>query len=281
MAGFKGHYVGDANGNPVGKTAFSVGCTKHWTTPGRKAGGPCHFRPLRVGTWEVDDNPDHKLRLDCFDQAEDGSFVKKTNPACDSAELIEKEGFFIQKGGPPLNQVGLSTGWVFMLPFEAGLVLDFQVDPVYNAPYGCGAVNGSWVEIQINPKPAVAIYPGSPAYESNPGCQSVSYAPEGETLPDIVAKFADDHDDWQKTFFNAWEKMQQNGYGNLVSAPSNGNLLGVKGPEGVPIPCVDKASSDFCNFRNQRRCKTKWWYPKSQCMATCGYCQAESNGNCI
>ena len=95
----------------------------------------------------------------------------------------------------------------------------------------------------------------------------------------VVEKFADDHDDWQKTFFNAWEKMQQNGYDNLVSAPSNGNLLGVKGPEGVPIPCVDKASSDFCNFRNQQRCKNKWWYPKSQCMATCGYCETDSNGN--
>ena len=142
-------------------------------------------------------------------------------------------------------------------------------------------IHNNLFSYSIKPKPTTAIYPGSPAYESNPGCQSVSYAPEGETLPDIVEKFADDHDDWQKTFFNAWEKMQQNGYDNLVSAPSNGNLLGVKGPEGVPIPCVDKASSDFCNFRNQRRCKTKWWYPKSQCMATCGYCQAESNGNCI
>ena len=130
---------------------------------------------------------------------------------------------------------------------------------------------------RIKPKPMVPIYPGSPAHESNPGCQFVTYAPEGEALPDIVEKFADDHNEWQKSFFNAWEKMQKNGYDKLTPAPSSGNLLGVKGPEGVP--CVDKATSGYCNFRNQRRCKNKWWYPKSQCMATCGYCQAHSNGN--
>ena len=73
------------------------------------------------------------------------------------------------------------------------------------------------------------IYPGSPAHESNPGCQFVTYAPEGEALPDIVENFADDHDDWQNTFFVAWEKMQMNGYneGDLVPAPENGNLLSV------------------------------------------------------
>ena len=120
---------------------------------------------------------------------------------------------------------------------------------------------------RIKPVPTIPIYPGSPAHESNPGCQFVTYAPEGEALPDIVEKFADDHNEWQKSFFNAWEKMQKNGYDKLVPAPSSGNLLGVKGPEGVL--CVDKATSGYCNFRNQRRCKNKWWYPKSQCMATC------------
>ena len=142
----KGHYVGDANGNPVGKTAYSVGCTKQWTTPGRKAGGPCHFRPLNVGSWPTDKSPDHRLRVNCFDQAEDGSFLKRSTAGCESAEIFEKEGFFIQRGGPELKSGTLSTGWQFMLPFEAGLVVDFQVDPVYNVPYGCGAVNGSWNE---------------------------------------------------------------------------------------------------------------------------------------
>ena len=60
-----------------------------------------------------------------------------------------------------------------------------------------------WVETNEDPGVVgtwVLIYPGSPAHESNPGCQSVTYAPEGEALPDIVEKFADDHDNWQKTF---------------------------------------------------------------------------------
>ena len=39
--------------------------------------------------------------------------------------------------------------------------------------------------------------------------------------------FADDHDLWQKTFFDAWEKMQINGYDmtSLTEAPINGQLL--------------------------------------------------------
>ena len=236
MEGFQGYYVGDTNGDPVGKSAFAIGCTNQWTTPGRKAGGPCHFRAVKVGSWRTDNNPDHVLRDYCFDQGQDGSFVRKANKAgCESAEIFEKDGFFFQRGGPQVPYWSRFTqGWQFMLPFEASLVVDFQVDTVYNVPYGCGAVNGSWVQTNEDPGFVgtwVLIYPGSPAHESNPGCQFVTYAPEGEALPDIVEKFADDHDDWQKTFFNAWEKMQQNGYEQLVSAPSNGNLLGVKGPK--------------------------------------------------
>ena len=87
LEGFQGYYVGDANGDPVGKSAFSIGCTKQWTTPGRKAGGPCHFRPLNVGSWQTDNNPDHVLRAYCFDQGQDGSFVRKADKAgCESAE---------------------------------------------------------------------------------------------------------------------------------------------------------------------------------------------------
>ena len=63
-------------------------------------------------------------------------------------------------------------------------------------------------------------------------CQYVTEAPEGEALPDIVETFADDHDAWQKAFFNGWEKLQMNGYeeGDLSVAPVEGNLLGVTGP---------------------------------------------------
>ena len=143
-----GYFVGDANGDPVGKTAFAVGCSKKWTTPGRKAGGPCHFSPLNVGSWVTDNNPDHRLRQYCFDKAKDGSFVRKNKAGCKDAEIFEKEGFFIQKGGPRVKsrKEKVSNGWQFMLPFEAGLVVDFEVDPKYNVPYGCGAVNGSWVK---------------------------------------------------------------------------------------------------------------------------------------
>ena len=74
------------------------------------------------------------------------------------------------------------------------------------------------------------IYVGAPGVEGSPECKAVTYAPEGETLPDIVEKFAEDHDDWQKTFFDGWEKMQKNGYdeSELQDAPPNGNLLGVQ-----------------------------------------------------
>ena len=36
-----------------------------------------------------------------------------------------------------------------------------------------------------------------------------------------------DHDIWQKTFFNAWEKLQLNGYNleDLKEAPVNGQLM--------------------------------------------------------
>jgi len=42
-----------------------------------------------------------------------------------------------------------------------------------------------------------------------------------------VTKFADSHDEWQKSFFNAWEKMQLNGYKKeeLMESPENGQLL--------------------------------------------------------
>ena len=39
--------------------------------------------------------------------------------------------------------------------------------------------------------------------------------------------FAEDHEAWQESFFNAWEKMQQNGYQwwELTQASDNGHLL--------------------------------------------------------
>ena len=39
--------------------------------------------------------------------------------------------------------------------------------------------------------------------------------------------FAEDHEAWQESFFNAWEKMQLNGYypWELTQASDNGHLL--------------------------------------------------------
>ena len=47
-----------------------------------------------------------------------------------------------------------------------------------------------------------------------------------QALADIVARFADNAKEWQTTFFNAWEKLQMNGYNveDLTIAPENGNL---------------------------------------------------------
>ena len=69
-----------------------------------------------------------------------------------------------------------------------------------------------------------------------PPCPRVSYAPEGESLADIVELFADDHRTWQKELFNGWEKIQMNGYDpkELKISPANGNLLEVKEPIELP-----------------------------------------------
>ena len=50
---------------------------------------------------------------------------------------------------------------------------------------------------------------------------------QGEATADIVRLFAEDHEAWQESFFNAWEKMQQNGYQwwELTQASDNGHLL--------------------------------------------------------
>ena len=88
-----------------------------------------------------------KPLLRCFDQEDDGSHVKRTTPECEDAVLEDRNGFPVQKGGPPIPERSkCSTGWQFMLPFEFGLVIDFDVDVETNVPLGCGAINGSWIE---------------------------------------------------------------------------------------------------------------------------------------
>ena len=67
---------------------------------------------------------------------------------CEDAEMTERPGgFYVQTGGPPIPESRrCSTGWQFLMPFEFGLVVDFDVDLETNMPFGCGAINGSWIE---------------------------------------------------------------------------------------------------------------------------------------
>ena len=178
---------------------------------------------------------DLSMRELCFTPVGNG-YSKKSLQGCDASELVEKDGFLFQKGGPPMNQDrACKDGWTFAMPYEVGFVLNFTV--IDNYPRGCGPLDGDWrfkfgrPNCQKYCGNDIArpnkMYIGSPGYDGSPPCGPNTYAPEGETSANIVAKFADDHDLWSKTFFNAWEKMQLNGYitKDLDESPSNGNLL--------------------------------------------------------
>ena len=80
-----------------------------------------------------------------------------------------------------------------------GLIKDFKVDNKTNLPYDCG------IDLKV---PVENWNIGNHLMDFCP----VTYAPEGETLPDIVELFAENHEIWQATFFEAWEKLQVNGY---------------------------------------------------------------------
>ena len=177
------------------------------------------------------------MRQYCFVEKSDGSgYDRKNLKGCDTAELFEKEGFMYQKGGPPMSQHAACGSSIiqFAFPYEVGFVLNFT--EINNYPRGCGPLDGDWR--MRCPKPDSKwcpqdlqlpnrMYIGSPGFDGSPSCGKNTYAPEGEASADIVAKFADDHDEWQTSFFDAWEKMQLNGYTkeDLVVSPENGQLL--------------------------------------------------------
>ena len=193
-------------------------------------------------------NSDLKMRQQCFIPKDDGKgyALNNTIAGCETAELFEKDGFLFQKGGPPMDEEkerrnGIRSGLSFLTPFELGFVLDFDV--IDNYPSGCGNLDGDWRKDKMAPWyipkgkskkkknrdfSRNRFYIGSPSFDgSAPPCEANMYAPEGEASADIVAKFADDHALWQKTFFEAWEKMQLNGYDLdvLKESPQNGQLL--------------------------------------------------------
>ena len=93
----------------------------------------------------ISDDSDYQMRQQCFGRKSDGSgFDQATwKPGCDTAELVEKNGFVYQIGGPPqLKSKLCKTGLVFAMPYEVGFVLNFTLEDNY--PRGCGPLDGNW-----------------------------------------------------------------------------------------------------------------------------------------
>ena len=106
----------------MGGTAFYYSCHMYWNTTGRLNGGPCNFVLTtpdcsfgRAGGKPFDEK--FLVRYPCFIKVGENKFDRKATPGCEpgNAELIDRDGFKIQIGGPPDN--------------EKSLVLDFDVDP--------------------------------------------------------------------------------------------------------------------------------------------------------
>ena len=158
---------------------------------------------------------------------------------CKKAKLVEKDGFLYQKGGPATSQAEACKSGIlqFVMPYELGFVLNFTVKNYY--PRGCGPLDGSWRLTGMKPDcksktceghpNSNKFYIGTPGYDGSPPCGLNTFKLDGEeeSSGELVAKFADSHDEWQKTFFDAWEKMQLNGYNKEIMEvnPGNGQLL--------------------------------------------------------
>jgi hypothetical protein len=76
------------------------------------------------------DNPDLERRKRCFGPRADGGFDHWTHiSGCDTAELIERNGFWVQKGGPPETRHTLCNQktLTFVMPYEMSFVLNFTI----------------------------------------------------------------------------------------------------------------------------------------------------------
>ena len=76
------------------------------------------------------DNPDLERRKRCFGPRADGGFDHWTHiSGCDTAELIERNGFWVQKGGPPETRDKLckEKTLTFVMPYEMNFVLNFTI----------------------------------------------------------------------------------------------------------------------------------------------------------
>ena len=97
------------------------------------------------------EDPDLQMRKKCFTRRADGSgFDKKGDSGCEDAELVERDGFLIQTGGPALPMTSACRkGWMFAMPYEVSFVLNFTV--IDNLPRGCGLLDGEWRYTKMKP----------------------------------------------------------------------------------------------------------------------------------
>ena len=76
------------------------------------------------------DNPDLERRQRCFGPRADGAFDHWTHiSGCETAELIERNGFLVQKGGPPESRDNLckKRSITFVMPYELSFVMNFTI----------------------------------------------------------------------------------------------------------------------------------------------------------
>ena len=82
---------------------------------------------------------------------ENGTFVHRPymGKKCKGADIIEKDGFHYQIGGPvkartspKYRQGTCGNGRFFAMPFEVSFAINFTV--VDGLPRGCGILDGDW-----------------------------------------------------------------------------------------------------------------------------------------
>ena len=116
---------------------------------------------------------------------------------------------------------------MYSLPHLHILITSFKIHYCIHSSKGCGVLAAPASEwdykdedkkrMKIPPYPHV-IYAGQPASDKYPAC------PRNEKTADYVDLFAQDVEEWQRTFFDGWEKLQMNVDYELTVAPEAGNL---------------------------------------------------------
>ena len=257
----KGFFIGDALGNPVRGAAWGMICfaaqnRENRTSVAKNAyhGGPCHFKVSQAGCAHHGDNEDDKLRLPCFRPAresdnpsrliekEGATWVEINKKLCKNtgADIIKKDQGYVQVGGPALRDessadfadesarggVCSTSAIAFAMPYEVGFVMDFDVDED-NVPMACAELDDPWVSEKYmrhgHTKSKIMLdgyHEANDEFHSNLICPRPEHAAHVDT-------FAANNDDWQRTFFRAFQKIQSNGYDadELTIADPVGNLI--------------------------------------------------------